>query len=313
MKVTRRKAMAAMAAAGMMNAEQDSSGLSMDSKLALRNVFSNRQFRGRIEPSTVAVLMDNEKLSRDALMVKLLPIARSHAHPPLSNYFVGAVASGNSGSLYLGQNIEIPGNMLGLAVHAEQAAIANAYMSNEGGVVAIAVTAAPCGHCRQFLNEVSLEMTMRVLISNAPAMLLSELLPKAFGPKDLGLAKGAFPVERASLSLSSHSTDMLVLEALKAACASHSPYSKSPSGVALASSNDRVFAGSYIENAAFNPSLPPLETALAGYFAAGAEAGKIQRTVLVEGDQSGISHLVTTKSVLAAIAPAARFERFSLA
>ncbi len=55
-------------------------------------------------------------------------------HPPISNYFVGAVASGISGALYLGQNIEIDGNPLGLAVHAEQSAIANAYMSAEEGI-----------------------------------------------------------------------------------------------------------------------------------------------------------------------------------
>jgi cytidine deaminase len=243
-----------------------------------------------------------------AAMLKMLPEARSHAHPPISNYFVGAVALGKSGKLYLGANIEIPGSMLGLAVHAEQAAIANAYMSNEEGVEAIAVTAPPCGHCRQFLSEVSLDGEMRILIADTTPMKLSELLPHAFGPRNLGLTRGAFPVIRTKASLVSGTRDALALEALKAACASHSPYSKSPSGVAIATSTNRIFGGSYIENAAFNPSLSPLETALAGYFAAGKAAGVIQRAVLVEGEKRAISQEINTRTVLSAIAPSAIME-----
>ncbi len=263
---------------------------------------------GQIDASRVAALMKSAGVSRDELMVKLLPEARSHAHPPISNYFVGAVALGGSGSLHLGQNIEIPGNMLGLAVHAEQSAIANAYMAGETGVEAIAVTAAPCGHCRQFLSEVSLDMTMRVLVAGESPMTIAQLLPRAFGPKQLGMSKGAFPVVTRNLTLKIESKDVLVLAALKAACGAYAPYSKSPSGVAVETSNGRIFAGSYIENAAFNPSLPPLETALAGYYAAGSDAVAIRRCVLVEMEGAAISHLTTTKSVLAAISLKAEFE-----
>jgi cytidine deaminase len=110
------------------------------------------------------------------------------------------------------------------------------------------------------------------------------------------------------ISLIRAAGDALTLTALKAARASYAPYTKSPSGAALSTSNGRVFAGSYIENAAFNPSLPPLEAALAGYFAAGRNAGVIQRAVLVEKAGGQISHQVTTKSVLAAIAPSAQLD-----
>ncbi len=261
--------------------------------------------RGAMIAATAATLKGE---SSDEMMLRMLPAARTHAHPPISNYFVGAVARGASGTLYLGQNIEIPGNMLGLAVHAEQSAIANAYMAGETGVEAIAVTGAPCGHCRQFLSEVSLDMTMRVLVAGQPTVTIAELLPRAFGPKNLGMSKGAFPVERRSLTLKMDSGDALVLAAFKAACGAHSPYSKSPSGVAVETSDGRVFAGSYIENAAFNPSLPPLETALAGYYAAGLGGVAIRRCVLVEQEGAAIRHLVTTRSVLAAIAPGAGFE-----
>jgi len=292
MGLTRRDVVLALSAGAVMRAE-------IDSKLA-----------GRIPAAQVEALRGAQKLSIAELMMTLLPQAKSRAHAPLSNYFVGAVALGTTGSLYFGQNIEIPGNMLGLAVHAEQSAIANAYMADEAGVKAIAVTAAPCGHCRQFLSEVSLEMS--ILMPELPAMPLSELLPRAFGPKDLGLKEGPFPVRRVNRALASGSKDELVMAAGKAAGGAYSPYTHSPSGVAFSTSSGRVFAGSYLENAAFNPSLPPLETALAGYFAAGPDAGAIERCVLVERPDGGISHQVTTKSVLAAIAHAAQFERVLL-
>ena len=50
--------------------------------------------------------------------------------------------------------------------------------------------------------------------------------------------------------------------AIAAANRSHMPYSKSPSGVALECKDGRIFSGSYAENAAFNPTLPPLQGAL---------------------------------------------------
>ena len=176
---------------------------------------SESEFHGQVNPSQVAALMKEENISRDELMLKLLPIARKHAHPPLSNYFVGAVALGTSGALYLGQNIEIPGNMLGLAVHAEQSPIANADMAGEREIQSIAVTGAPCGHCRQFLAEVSAEINLQVLVPNASPMQLAELLPKAFGPKALGVNRGAFPAGDPSWNLVHNATGDLAQQALR--------------------------------------------------------------------------------------------------
>ncbi|MBV8867701.1 MAG: cytidine deaminase, partial [Acidobacteriaceae bacterium] len=263
---TRRRFLTATMVAGIMSGEENRSATALssfgpDAKAILRTVLTDRNYRGRVQASEVTALMKADQLTREALMLKLLPVAQSFAYPPLSNFFVGAVALGNSGSLYLGCNIEIPGNMLGLATHAEQAAIANAYMSDESGVEALTAGAAPCGHCRQFLSEVSLDLSMRLIMKDGSSVKLSELLPQAFGPRNLGFTHGSFPVKRARLSLASDSNDALVREALKAACDAYSPYSRSPSGVALSTTTGRIFSGSYIENAAFNPSLPPLETA----------------------------------------------------
>jgi cytidine deaminase len=283
-----------------------------DAKRILDVVLAGKTYRGGIPASDVDALAAAERISREGLMLKLIPVAKSFAHPPISNYFVGAVVLGNSGSLYLGGNIEVPPNMLSMSVHAEQAAVANAYTAGEEGVQALTVGAAPCGHCRQFLSEISLDVSMRLILRDESSMRLSELLPQSFGPKNLGLDRGSFPVRRNRLALASSSTDPLVAEASNAACAAYSPYSRSPSGVALATASGRVFTGSYIENAAFNPSLAPLQTALAGYFAAGKHAGEIQRAILVEPGGSVITQEPTAQFVLASIAPKVRLERFPL-
>jgi cytidine deaminase len=44
---------------------------------------------------------------------------------------------------------------------------------------------------------------------------------------------------------------------------SYCPYTRLPSGVALATASGAVYGGRYVESAAYNPSLPPLQSALA--------------------------------------------------
>ena len=267
-----------------------------------------KSFRGQIPPATVSELLRLEHKNADDLMLALLPLARTCAHPPLSKFLVGAVVRGDSGSLYLGANIEIPGHTLGSSVHAEQASLANAYMSGEEAVTAIAVTGAPCGHCRQFLNEMSTTGDIRVLVSGAPPTTLSTLLPMAFGPRDMGFKQGALPVKQSKLSLPERSADALALRALDAAEKSYSPYTSSLSGIAVSTKDQRVFAGSYIENAAFNPSLSPLQVALAGLFAARRGTDELVRAVLVQAAGAKISQESATRAVLASSAPAARIE-----
>jgi cytidine deaminase len=193
-------------------------------------------------------------------------------------------------------------------VHAEQAALANAYMAGESAVVSIAVTAPPCGHCRQFLQEFSPDGEIRILLKGEPSRKLSKLLPVAFGPKDLGFRQGALPVRPVGMAMTKPSKDPLKLAALHAARTSYAPYTSSHSGVALLTVDGRIFAGSYIENAAFNPSLPPLQTALAGLFAAGANASGLARAVLVEVEGARISQVGNTRAVLSSIAPGVRLE-----
>jgi cytidine deaminase len=213
------------------------------------------------------------------------------------------VVRGASGNLYTGANIEVPGQCLGFAVHAEQTAVSNAYMHGERSVEALAVGGTPCGHCRQFLNEASPDGEIRILTPDRPAMKLSAILPLAFSPVALGATEGAFPVKERNLALRKTSPDELTLAALDAARKSYAPYSKSPAGVALRSVQGRIYRGSYIENVAFNPSLSPLQTALAGLIAAGEPYSAIASGTLVEVENAKISQKQVTETVLGAIAP----------
>lgn len=43
---------------------------------------------------------------------------------------------------------------------------------------------------------------------------------------------------------------------------SYSPYSKCPAGAAIITSDGDVYSGPYVESAAYNPSIPPLQTAI---------------------------------------------------
>ena len=262
-------------------------------------------FSGHIPASEAALLAASERKTVERLMVDLLPLARTYARPPISNYLVGAVACGISGNLYLGANIEIPGHSLGFSVHGEQFALSNAYMHSEQGITAIAVTAAPCGHCRQFMNELAPSGDIQVLIADSPAVKLTALLPMAFGPKDLGFKDGALPVKEVNLARPKGQPDDMTLAALDAARKSYAPYTKAHSGIAMGTKSGRVYKGAYIENVAFNPSLSPLQTALAALIVAGEDMATITRVTLVELWNAKISQKSVSEAALTAVAPAA--------
>ena len=124
--------------------------------------------------------------SVDSLLVKLVKhAADTYAQPPISNFRVGVAALGKSGAIYLGANIEFRNTSLGQSVHAEQFAVALMASQGEVGLNSLALTHSPCGHCRQFFQEVYGASGMRVVFPGSPAAVLSDLLPEAFTPSDL--------------------------------------------------------------------------------------------------------------------------------
>jgi cytidine deaminase len=281
------------------------------SRQRLLRILKEPGFSGCIPSAEVKALCDGGGRSIDAVMIELLPLARTYSQPPISNFYVGAVARGTSGNLYLGANMEFPGHSLGFSVHGEQSALSNAYMHSDRGISSIAVTAAPCGHCRQFMNELSPDGDIQVLVEGKPAVKLFSLLPSAFGPKDLGVEDLAFPVREVDLILPKGPSDALTLVALDAARKSYAPYTKAHSGVALATRTGLTYEGAYIENAAYNPSLPPLQTALVALLTAGESYSAISEVALVEMEGAPISQKSAAEAVLSAIAPGVKLRVLS--
>lgn len=231
-------------------------------------------------------------------LTALLPQAAAFAKPPVSNFRVGAIARGTSGKHYFGANLEFAGEALSFTVHAEQAAVVNAWMSGEPGIDAVATSAAPCGYCRQFLNELVTASDL-VVHMDGTRHRLADLLPHSFGPRDLGVSGGL--LTPAAHGLSIEDKDDTALAALAAANMSYAPYSKAHAGVALRLRSGDVIGGAYAENAAFNPSFSPLQAALSQLNMRGGSWADIAEAVLVE---AAPMHASATRTVLSAISDA---------
>ncbi|MGH9539978.1 MAG: cytidine deaminase, partial [Terriglobales bacterium] len=260
--------------------------------------------RGAIAAPVVAQFLSSSGMTIDQLMLALIPLAQKDAIPPISNFFVGAVALGTSGSIYFGANYEFVGQALSFTVHGEQAATAHAISRGETGMQKLAVSAAPCGYCRQFLYELTTASTLQILLPNTPPALLTSLIPNAFGPSDLGVTAALMSPQSLGMTLSSAPDDPVVKAALAAANASYAPYTFDYAGVALKTSDGGIFTGSVAENAAFNPSMSPLEAAVVSLVISGGKSySDIVDAVLVEAAVSKASQVAATRAVLSAITP----------
>ena len=137
----------------------------------------------------------NHGISDDTIS-KLLEVARAsalQAYVPYSNFPVGAAVLTDDGSIIGGVNIE--NASFGLTNCGERTAIFTAAAQGHRVIRAVAVSAprhpgtTPCGACRQVMNEFKpLNDDLLVILDTRaePRIVpLSDLLPGAFGPRDL--------------------------------------------------------------------------------------------------------------------------------
>ena len=103
------------------------------------------------------------------------------AYAPYSRFHVGAVVRARDGRVFEGVNVENAAYPLGVC--AERAALARAVTEGyrPGQLDVVAVTASPCGGCRQWLVEFGIEQIVYAsspgdVVVRAPA----ELLPDTF-------------------------------------------------------------------------------------------------------------------------------------
>ena len=133
------------------------------------------------------------KTSEDAVesLLGLATAAARLAHSPYSKIEVGAALQARDGQVFTGCNVE--NASYGLTLCAERVAMVKAISAGAREFDAIAIvtnqakTLMPCGACRQFLHEFAPQLIVVCQGATGPRKraLLSELLPRAFGPDDL--------------------------------------------------------------------------------------------------------------------------------
>ena len=99
----------------------------------------------------------------------------------------------------------------------------------------------------------------------------------------------------------------VVNEALEAANYSYSPYSDTPSGVAIELQSGEIYRGSYLENAGHNPSLSPLQGALIALIADGKKYDQIKQVALVERKGAPVIQKETARNLVKQLAPESHF------
>jgi cytidine deaminase len=266
---------------------------------ALEPLLSRDDFPAMLTADQVANVKAQTGLDDDALAFTLLPLAAACSLTPISHFHVGAVARGVSGNLYFGANMEFSGASMQQTVHAEQSAVTHAWLRGEAKLASITVNYTPCGHCRQFMNELNSGTELNIHLPDRDVATLGDYLPYSFGPKDLDIT--TLLMDKVNHGYQIDEQDALSQQALDACNQSHAPYSQSHSGVALETETGKIFAGRYAENAAFNPSLPPLQGALILLNLSGEDCLKIRRAVIVERHQPLVSQLDATRATLAAL------------
>ncbi|KHT63676.1 cytidine deaminase [Photobacterium gaetbulicola] len=275
--------------------------LPADLASAIKPVLEAENFDATLSPEVFAQLMSKTNMTDSELRVALLPLAAAYSVAPISNFYVGAIVRGQSGTLYFGANMEFVGACLSQTIHAEQSAISHAWVKGETGISDITINYSPCGHCRQFMNELTTAKELVVQLPERAAKSLQEYLPESFGPADLNITDAL--LAQVDNGIKTEATEALVQLACQAANRAHAPYTKNFSGVALKAKDGKTFIGMYAENAAFNPSLPPLQVALVNMNMAGYSLADIEEAALVEKADSTISHLSDTQTTLEALNP----------
>jgi len=257
-------------------------------------------FRGIITAAQVQTLMSAVDITLPRLMLELSSVASHYAAVPISGNPVGAIACGVSGNLYFGASMEFAGQPLSVCMHAEESATINAWVHGERGLASLAVDAAPCGYCRQFLYETSDAARLSLVLPDG-AVPLTTLLPLGTGPGDLGVADALLSYQEHGLTLMKPSDSPAVLGALAAANMSYAPYTNAFSGVAILMTDGTVCGAPYAESATCHSSISPIEAALSMLNLWGYSYALISEVALVQVQGSKVAQNALTEGVLEVI------------
>jgi cytidine deaminase len=120
----------------------------------------------------------------DGALLAAADAVAARAYAPYSNFHVGCAVLARDGRVIEGVNVENASYPLGVC--AEEAAFSRAVAEGyrPGDFEVAAITASPCGGCRQWLHEMRVE---RVVFRNGGrvvTMTTDELLPESFDSAD---------------------------------------------------------------------------------------------------------------------------------
>jgi cytidine deaminase len=117
----------------------------------------------------------------DAELLARADAAAEHAYAPYSRFHVGCAVLARDGRVIEGVNVENAAYPLGIC--AERTALSRAVAEGyrPGDFVAAAITASPCGGCRQWLHEMGVERVVFRSADRVLTMTPAELLPESFG------------------------------------------------------------------------------------------------------------------------------------
>ena len=228
----------------------------------------------------------------NALLQISIALADKNNYVPISNYKVGACVLGISGKVYFGKNFEFKTPMLVQTLHAEQTAIHNAAYHNERVILKLAVNAAPCGSCRQYLIELGHPKDLTVIfcsgdVTDSKSKIISntlqQLLPDNFGPLNLNEPPVPFALTHKKWIIEEKPNDNLNSKAKQMLEQSYAPYTKLPSGISATLNNDKEYGGQTIENAAYNPTVSSLRGLLSLLNVINIDLNEIKHIILYQG------------------------------
>lgn len=121
--------------------------------------------------------------------------ATALSYAPYSKVTVGAAGATENGNIVQGSNVE--NASYGLTLCAECSLVSDLIRSGGERLIAVSIVASdhqpitPCGRCRQLLFEHGGNELLIDAGEGNPPILLSTLLPGAFGPEDLGVRRNS--------------------------------------------------------------------------------------------------------------------------
>jgi cytidine deaminase len=241
-------------------------------------------------------------------------LARQHAegfaHPPISNFFVGAVAhEAETGNLVFGGNLEFPRAHIGNTVHGEGFVATRAFSRGTSLDIIAIGEAHPCAHCRQYLSEFAATQRLLLIDPLGHRLKMAELYPWPFDPAYLG-ETGALPgaIGYPDLALRPNDvSDAVAQRLLDLGRRCHTPYGKAPAAIVLELRDGAIIGGSAIESVAFNPTISPLQAAMIDLYAHGYGHADIAGATMAAVEGAAVDYVAHAHDLLSAITPTASF------